>query len=78
MRDDVGLAEAMLDLDGFRVVEVVEDPDGLAVMVGMSPAQTRTHPTVHAAGLVAPTVESSSTQAESPHPSIRIRRLPPG
>ncbi len=33
MGDGTGLAEAMLGLDGFRVLEVVEDPDELVITV---------------------------------------------
>ncbi|GIU92863.1 MAG: hypothetical protein KatS3mg011_1769 [Acidimicrobiia bacterium] len=33
MRDGTGLAEAMLGLDGFRILEVVEDADELVIMV---------------------------------------------
>ena len=33
MTDGAGLAEAMLGLDGFRILEVVEDPDELVITI---------------------------------------------
>ena len=33
MSDGIGLAEALLGLDGFRVLEVIENPDELVIMV---------------------------------------------
>jgi hypothetical protein len=33
MSDGIGLAEAMLGLDGFRVLEVSESPDELVVTI---------------------------------------------
>ena len=33
LRDGTGLAEAMLGLDGFRILEVIEDPDELVITI---------------------------------------------
>lgn len=40
MSDDIGLAEALLGLDGFRVLAVYEEPAELSVVVEMLASET--------------------------------------